>query len=342
MKTTLQLLVVAMLLELTPLPARAQTGNTNYGSNSLFSLTTGNYNSAFGDSALYSATANTGNTAIGWWSQYYNTTGSYNTASGLITLYYNTSGFFNNADGYAALYSNTSGYFNNAYGVGALYYNTTGSHNIGLGDNAGSTLTTGDYNIDIGNYGVTDEANTIRIGDPNNQYATFIAGIVGVTTGNDDAVNVVIDSNGQLGTISSSRRYKEDITNMSDASAKLLELRPVSFRYKKPYRSGEKPIQYGLIAEEVAEILPELVVFNHEGQPETVKYQDLAPMLLNEFQKEHRRVIELQKQVTALGERVAKLDSKDDEREDRPATLKKSFRRGQPVTIPTKLKTASR
>jgi hypothetical protein len=142
------------------------------------------------------------------------------------------------------------------------------------------------------------ESNTIRIGAPDQHTAAFIAGIVGETTGSNDAVEVVIDSNGQLGTINSSRRYKEDIHDMGDASARLLSLRPVTFRYKKPYADGGKPIQYGLIAEEVAEVFPELVVRNAQGQPETVKYQLLAPLLLNEFLKEHKQV-EAQAQVNA-------------------------------------------
>ena len=106
-----------------------------------------------------------------------------------------------------------------------------------------------------------------------------------MTTGVNNAVTVVVDGNGQLGTVSSSRRYKEDIADMGDASARLLALRPVTFRYRKPYDNGEKPVQYGLIAEEVAEVFPELAVLNAEGRPETVKYQDLAPLLLNEVQK---------------------------------------------------------
>jgi hypothetical protein len=108
---------------------------------------------------------------------------------------------------------------------------------------------------------------------------------LGVTTSMNDAVPVVIDSTGNLGTASSSRRYKESISDIGEASERLYDLRPVTFRYQQPYADGEKPIQYGLIAEEVAEVLPELVVRNTAGNPETVKYQDLTPMLLNEVQK---------------------------------------------------------
>ncbi len=173
---------------------------------------------------------------------------------------------------------------NTALGSQALT-NTTGGGNIGIGNFGGYNLTTGGDNIDIGHQGVAGESGTIRIGTPPNHTKAFVAGIRGVTTGVANAINVVIDSNGQLGTISSSRRYKEDIADMGEASERLRALRPVTFRYKTPYADGGKPIQYGLIAEEVAEVFPELAVRNAEGQPETVKYQDLTPLLLNEVQK---------------------------------------------------------
>jgi len=118
----------------------------------------------------------------------------------------------------------------------------------------------------------------------------FVAPVRGVTTGNNDAVPVVIDSNGQLGTVSSSRRFKEDIQDMGDTSSGLLRLRPVTFRYKQPFVDGSKPVQYGLVAEEVAEVYPDLVAHSADGQIETVKYQVLDSMLLNELQKEHQQV----------------------------------------------------
>ena len=142
----------------------------------------------------------------------------------------------------------------------------------------------------IGNNGVSTDDSTIRIGSSKigqSQTKTFVAGIRGATYDIFSALNVVIDSNGQLGTINSSRRYKEDIHDMADASSNLLRLRPVTFRYKKPYADGSKQIDYGLIAEEVAEVYPDLVVTNKDGQIETVQYQKLTPMLLNEVQKMH-------------------------------------------------------
>ena len=160
---------------------------------------------------------------------------------------------------------------------------------------------------EIGHAGVAAESSVIRIGTAGTQSAAFVAGIRGVTTGANNAVSVLIDSNGQLGTISSSRRYKEDIADMGDASARIPALRPVTFHYKQAYANGEKPIQYGLIAEEAAAVFPELAVFNAEGQPETVKYQDLTPMLLNEVQKLRAEKEELRKRVEKLEAAVEKL-----------------------------------
>jgi polyhydroxyalkanoate synthesis regulator phasin len=143
-----------------------------------------------------------------------------------------------------------------------------------------------------------------------------MAGIRGVTTGNNNAVPVVIDSNGQLGTISSSQRFKEDIHDMADASNGLLNLRPVTFRYTKPYEDGSKPLDYGLIAEEVAEVYPDLVVRGSDGQVETVQYHKLTPMLLNELQKQNATIsaqsstVAAQKeQIRSLEERLARLEA---------------------------------
>jgi hypothetical protein len=136
---------------------------------------------------------------------------------------------------------------------------------------------------------------------------TFVAGVNGVTTGMAGAA-VMIDANGQLGTVSSSRRYKQDIQPMAAASERLMRLRPVKFRYKEPNAAGERPIQYGLIAEEVAEVLPELVVRNKAGQPETVAYHVLPALMLNELQKEHRQLAEvnlLRQQVATQASQLA-------------------------------------
>ena len=159
----------------------------------------------------------------------------------------NTTGYLNTASGFEALYFNTTGSGNTASGYAALRRNTTGSRNIALGRYAGSALTTGNYNIAIGNYGVAGEGSTIRIGAAGTHTRAFIAGIRGVTTGNANAIPVVVDSAGQLGTVSSSRRFKQDMADMGDTSERLLELRPVVFRYKQEQTvpNGEIPLEYG-------------------------------------------------------------------------------------------------
>jgi hypothetical protein len=149
----------------------------------------------------------------------------------------------------------------------------------------------------------------IRIGTAGTQTSAFIAGIYGTTTSATNAVPVMIDSNGNLGTISSSRRYKEDIQDMGDTSSGLLRLRPVTFRYKQPFNDGSKPMQYGLIAEEVAEVYPDLVARTADGRIETVKYQVLDSMLLNELQKQNAAIAAQQEQIRSLEERLAKVEA---------------------------------
>jgi hypothetical protein len=202
------------------------------------------------------------------------------------------------------LFANTTGINNTAIGERALRFNTTGSNNIALGRNAGYSLTTGNDNIAINNTGVAGEGGTIRVGTAGTHTRAFIAGIRGVTTGVADAIPVVVDSAGQLGTVSSSRRFKRDIADMGDATERLLELRPVVFHYKQEQTvpSGEVPLEYGLIAEEVAEIFPDLVVYDEEGLPFTVKYHLLSSMLLNELKK-------LQNELTRLRGLEARLDA---------------------------------
>ena len=156
-------------------------------------------------------------------------------------------------------------------------------------------MTNGVFNIDIGNPGAPNEDFIIRIGDPTRHQAFVAAGIWNHAT-NPGPVPVLIDQFGLMGTAPSSRRYKEDIQDMADSSSNLLHLRPVMFRYKKPYADGSKPMDYGLIAEEVAEVYPDLVVTNKDGQIETVQYQKLTPMLLNEVQKQAESIRSLQEQ----------------------------------------------
>jgi hypothetical protein len=201
--------------------------------------------------------------------------------------------------------------------VHALASNTTGSNNIAEGYHGGYNLTTGSNNIDIGSPGVAAESGVIRIGTvtgtTSTQTATYVAGIYGVKTASAGTA-VFIDSSGQLGTVSSSIRYKEDIQPIADASERILKLRPVQFRYKRADASGDKPIQYGLIAEEVAEVYPELVVRDATtGRIDGVRYDELAPMLLHEMQKSNAAQAEKMAAQAAINaeqaERIAAQDA---------------------------------
>ena len=301
-------------------------GPTNLGQNqpSGGDPGTGQANTAGGTYALASNTTGQTNTAFGTQSMYLNTTGSVNNAFGQNAMWSNTTGSSNNAFGGSALYSNTTGSNNTAFGAAALAPNQgsnntavgyaafvskiAGDSNVAIGYQAGVNLQSGSSNIYINTYGGSaTESGVIRIGD-GNQTQTFISGIWGATPGATQA-GVLIDNNGQLGTMLSSRRYKEDIQPMADASERLLKLRPVTFRYKKPNAQGEKPVQYGLIAEEVAEVFPELVVYNKEGKPETVAYHLLASLLLNELQKEHSQSLNDHEQLAEERRHVAALES---------------------------------
>jgi hypothetical protein len=249
-----------------------------------------NGNTAEGQNALFSLTIGTFNTAVGWLSLTALTFGDFNTGVGAGTLFTNTSGDQNTATGVGALFSNVTGHGNTANGTVALWNNTSGDDNIALGNNAGLLLTTGNFNIDIGNPGLAGESSTIRIGS-NLQTRTFITGIRGVTTGNANAIPVLIDSLGQLGTMSSSRRFKEEIKPMDQTSEAIHSLKPVTFHYKSD--TTDTP-QFGLIAEEVAAVNPDLVVCDEKGKVYTVRYEAVNAMLLNEFLKEHRKVEKLE------------------------------------------------
>jgi hypothetical protein len=296
--TILDLGLLPKLQAVSPAPDGGYPGgNTAEGQNALFSLTSGGYNTAVGYYSLRSNPTGQFNTAIGAGTLLANTgnentatgtgalfrnTGFYNTANGAFALFSNTSSDQNTAVGTDALLNNTTGNSNTAIGADALLNNATGSFNIALGPFAGGDLTTGDYNIDIGNSGFGGEAATIRIGDDLNQTRTFIAAIYGVTTGGA-AIPVLIDANDQLGTVSSSRRFKHDIKPMDKASEAILALKPVTFHYKSD-NTGTP--QFGLIAEEIAEVNSDLVVRDKNGEIYTVRYDVVNAMLLNEFLKE--------------------------------------------------------
>jgi hypothetical protein len=268
--------------------------NTAIGESALFFNTTGNANTATGANALVNNVDGDANTANGDNALASNTTGNFNAAIGARALLNNTRGNRNTGIGRGALLNNTIGDFNTANGYQALSHNTTGSFNIALGNTAGGALTTGDNNIDIGSVGFPGESRTIRIGGP--QTKTFIAGIRGVTIGGT-AIPVLIDGDSQLGTVSSSRRFKREIKPMDKASEAIMALKPVTFHYKSD-KTGTP--QFGLIAEEVAEVNPDLVVRDNNGEIYTVRYDAVNAMLLNEFLKAHRKMEEQEVTITQL------------------------------------------
>ena len=269
--------------------------NVAVGTEALSENTLGHYNVAIGDYALKENNKGAYNTGVGHGSLRKNT-GSSNTAFGSNALQDNTTGTFNVAVGVSALKQNTTGQSNVAVGIRALSGLMSGESNIAIGNNAGKNLTTGNENIYIGNVGQDSESNVIRIGShyhtPSqpSQNVTYIAGISGVSVTGGSPVYVAAD--GQLGVNTSSMRFKEDIESLNSTDDRILELRPVSFRYKQTEENKAQPVQYGLIAEEVAEIMPELVQLDEEGKPFTVKYQFLAPMLLDMVQRDHKEIEE--------------------------------------------------
>ena len=226
--------------------------NTAVGNGALVSNTTGNYNTASGQSSLSNNTTGNENTASGSYALMYNTTGQANTGLGYFALLFNAEGNNNTAIGHGAAVKQ-KGSNNTSVGSGAGYGGDlndgryqTGNNNIALGYQAGSNWSAGSNNVAIASRGSLSDANTIRLGTQGTQTKTFIAGILGasITRGSP----VVISRDGQLGMIASSRRFKEDIQPMGDASDALMKLRPVTFRYKQPDADGQKPLQYGLIA----------------------------------------------------------------------------------------------
>lgn len=247
-----------------------------------------------------------GNTFLGPRAGNFTMNGFSNIGIGEQALAANGNGSSNTGVGFGVLGSNISGGGNVAIGTGALANNISGGGNIGIGFDGGLNLTTGDGNICIGNPGTAGESATIRIGSA--QTTTFIAGIHG--TGGVNPNPVYIDSAGQLGTNPfSSVRYKQDIQDMGHSSSGLLKLRPVTFRYKP--RSGESnpsPVRYGLIAEEVEQVMPGLVVYAPTGEAEGVLYHELPTMLLNELQKQERRIEEQKDLIQALEARLAVLE----------------------------------
>jgi hypothetical protein len=284
------------------------SSNTATGNNALASNTEGNANTAIGDFALISNTTGNSNTAVGSTAMQTNTTGSENTATGSGALGGMESGDFNTADGVIALNNMISGSFNTAVGRITFYSMTSGDGNIAIGEGAGANLTTGDQNIYIGNLGEAAESNTIRIGSSctncgpggstGPHTATFIAGISGQDATNGEPV--YINSDGKLGTVlPSSARFKDEIKPMNKASEAILALKPVTFRYKKEFDPKRIP-QFGLVAEEVEKVNPDLVKRDRDGNLQTVRYEAVNAMLLNEFLKAHRRIEDQDKRIEQL------------------------------------------
>jgi hypothetical protein len=298
--------------------------NTGVGAGALTSNTTGNANTAIGVGALASNIDGAGNTATGvlalsanqhspsntayGFTALQNNLASNNTAMGAGALHLSVAGGNNTAIGFNALGSEVSGISNVAVGSGALA-NATHGFNIALGADAGINVTTAIGVIAIGHLGA-------NVGG-----SCFIGNIRGVTTNNADAIPVVIDSFGQLGTISSSNRFKKDIKPMEGTSGSVLDLKPVTFHYKND--KSDIP-QFGLIAEEVAQVNPDLVARDENGEIYTVRYDAVNTMLLNEFLKEHKKIeaqgreiveqkatiSELRKEMATFNARLKEQDSK--------------------------------
>ena len=271
--------------------------NTTGGQNSFFGLkaglsnTTGCCNTFIGYTAGFRNQTGFGNTFIGY-ATGNQSTGNYNTFSGSDAGYFNTTGSNNVFSGFYAGAGNTTGGANVYIGFEAGFSNN-GTDNIYVGDAAG--------------YGITGENNTMRLGSPSSISSTYVAGIYGM---NVSGVAVQINSNGQLGAMASSRRYKEQIRDMGDSSSQLMRLRPVSFLYRPEYSDSPRKLQYGLIAEEVAEVYPELVEYAKDGLPYTVRYQVLIPMLLNEAQKQYHRSEAQAAVITMQDEKIEQLEKR--------------------------------
>jgi hypothetical protein len=313
----------SVALAVTPAPDGGYPNqNTAEGDDALFSLNTGTDNTAIGFNALFGNTSGTGNTAIGSQALVSNTAGSSNTAcgvralekndggantaTGIDSLSNNTSGIGNTAVGAGSLASNTTGEENIAIGDDALVANITGSENIAIGFKAGLSVTSGSNNIDIGNHGHHGDSQTIRIGMTRTHNSTYVAGISGVSV--PEGVGVIIDTKGHLGTVVSSERYKDSIKPMDRASEAILALQPVTFRYKKDLDPDGIP-QFGLVAEQVEKVDPDLVARDEQGKPYTVRYEAVNAMLLNEFIKEHRKVETLEAKVAKLEATVEKVSA---------------------------------
>ena len=332
----------------TPAPDGAYPGgNTAEGQNALLGLTTGGYNTAVGYFSLSSDSTNSFNTAVGAGALLFttadqntaigvgallnNTIGEQNTASGVFALFSNTFGTSNAANGGFALFGNTTGELNTADGDGALANNSTGNGNTAVGFQALFSNTTGSNNVALGagaGSNVATASNVTAIGSSGADVSstTWIGNVYGVTTQSGMTAPVIVSNTGQLGTISSSERFKKDIASMEKASEAVLALRPVTFHYKTDVKGTP---QFGLIAEEVTKVNPALVLCDKEGKPFTVRYDAVNAMLLNEFLKEHRKVEEITRDFQAT---VAQLTARLDEQAARIQKVSAQLEASKPAT----------
>jgi hypothetical protein len=304
LKRATSLLFIAFLLACFALPQIAQAvvpapdggypgGNTAEGANALFSLTTGRYNTGNGWNSLHTLTSGNFNTGIGAATLFSNTGGG-NTAAGTAALFSNTTGDSNTAVGSFALLSNTAGLQNTATGDSALEQNTTGANNTALGASAGLNVTTANNVICIG----------ATVLGANVSNTCFFGNIFGSTS--SSGVGVFVNTNGRLGTMTSSRRFKKDIKPLDKASEAVLLLKPVSFRYiREVDPEGTSAVQFGLVAEDVEKVNSDLIVRDKERKPYSVRYDQVNAMLLNEFLKEHKAFVEEQCKVRQQGATIA-------------------------------------
>ncbi len=300
---------------------RLGNANVAVGSLALSRNTAGSFNVALGHQALYLHASGNGNSAVGHGAMIANGSGRSNTALGTYALADNLEGSFNVAVGSNALVT-IEGNNNTALGYRALF-GVAGNNNLALGIDAGKKIIRGSNNIMIANQGGEFDTRTIRLGAQGNHRATFIAGIRGATI--SSGLAVVVSNTGQLGVQTSSRRFKEDIHAMAADSDRIMQLEPVTFRYRQAEADGSKPIQYGLIAEDVAKVFPELVGYDRDGKPEAVAYQTLSSLLLNEVQKQHRA---LQRERAA----VAQLQSRAIERDQELLALRDEVKQLKALT----------
>jgi hypothetical protein len=280
------------------------TMNTACGASALQNNKFSSYNTAVGGGALQNTTNGSDNVAVGYNALFSNNIGGNNTAMGESSLYGMVSGFGNTASGYQALFALTNGDNNTANGYQALSSLVSGQRNTALGYQAGMNVTTGYYNIDIGNPGNAGDSSIIRIGSTGFQTNAFIAGVIGVPV---TGTSVQVNSSGQLGVLPSSKRFKEDIRPMENASEVLYDLQPVTFRYQPGVDPAGTP-QFGLIAEEVAEVDANLVLRDAQDRIFTVRYEAVNAMLLNEFLKQHHKVAEQSAEIDQLKRRLESLE----------------------------------